>query len=165
MSAIKKAYQPIVDLLNANQGKKVSEILAQVTELASAKTARAVGYASLKDAEGKTVAILDYYFKRWMPLVGDKKVDVGAKQGTATGYNTMSKAGVSEWTKQNRIAKQAREQLLKDVGAGTVKHTDLNAKLAEIDAASKVIVPTELGFATEAEVRKYLEANKVKLAA
>ena len=136
-----------------------------MTELASAKTASAVGYASLKDAEGKTVAILDYYFKRWMPLVGDKKVDVGAKQGTNTGYNTMSKAGVSEWTKQNRAKQQAKEQLLKDVANGSVKNTDLMTKLAEIEEKSKVIVPTELGFATEAEVRKYLEANKVKLAA
>lgn len=163
MANVKKVYQPLIDVLNANQGKKVSDVMAQILELASAKTASA-GSVAIRDKDNKVVAILDYYFKRWMPLVGEKAVDFGQKANTPTGYNSMSKAGTSEWTKQQRVAKAANEQLLKDVAAGVVKPADLTAKLAEIEAQRKAISATELGFAEEAEVRKYLEKNGVKFA-
>lgn len=163
MATVKKAFQPIVDILNANAGKKVSEVLPQILELASAKVASG-GSVAIRDKDNKVVAILDYYFKRWMPLVGDKAVDFGEKKGTPTGYNSMSKAGTSAWTKQQRAAKAANDQLLKDVAAGAVKPADLTAKLAEIEAQRKSIEKTDLGFADEAEVRKYLEKNGVKFA-
>lgn len=164
MATIKKAFQPIVDILTANPDKKVKDILAQVTELASAKVANA-GSASIRDAEGKVVAILDYYFKRWMPLVGDKAVEFGAKQGTPTGFNSMSKAGTSAWTKQQRAAKTANEQLLADVVAKKVAPENLQAELDKIEAQRKSIEKTDLGFETEEQVREYLKKNGVKLAA
>lgn len=164
MANVKKAYQEIVSFLESNPDKKVKDVLAKVVELASAKVASAAS-AHIKDAEGNTVAILDYYFKRWMPLVGDKAVDFGAKAGTPTGFNSMSKAGTSAWTKQQRAAKTANEQLLKDVAAGTVKPADLTAKLAEIEATRKSIEKTDLGFETEDQVRQYLTKAGVKFAA
>lgn len=162
MANVKKAYQPIIDLLNANKDQKVSKIFDQVLEIASAKTSRSDGNTFIKDAKGNTVAILDYYFKRWMPLVGDKKVEFGAKVKTSTGFNTMCKEGVSAWTKQQREAKNAGSQLLKDVSAGTTKPSDIAAKQAEIESARKAIAPTELGFATLDEVMKYLKKNGVE---
>lgn len=166
MSNVKKAFAPIVDFLSAkeNQTKTVAQILAQVTELASGKATRGVSSAMIKDADGKTVAIHDYYFKRWMPVVGSKAVDVGVKPSTPSGFNSMSKAGVNAWTKQQREAKLAGEKLLADVVAGTVKPADIIKAQEAIEAKRKEIVPTELGFATEEEVRKYLVAEKVKLA-
>lgn len=164
--AIKKAYAEIVSVLEANKGKKVSEVLDQVIALASAKTDRASGGTSfLKDSKGQVVAVLDYYFKRWMPLVGDKAVDFGAKKNTATGVNSMCKAGVSEWTKQQRVAKQAGADLLKKVASGEIKPSDIAKEQEAIEAARKAIVPTELGFATRDDLVKYLKANKVELAA
>ena len=77
MATVKKAYQDIVSFLEANKDAKVSKVLEQVIEMASAKANRSEGSTFIKDASGNAVAILDYYFKRWMPLVGDKAVDFG----------------------------------------------------------------------------------------
>jgi len=165
MTAIKKAYSEIVALLEANKDVKVSKIFDQVVELASAKTTRSEGSTYVKDVEGNTVAILDYYFKKWMPLVGDKAVDFGQKLKTSTGYNTMCKEGVSAWTKQQREAKNASADLLKKVAAGEILPSDIAAHQAQIEEARKAIVPTELGFDNIEDLTKYLTKAKVKLVA
>lgn len=161
---IKKAYADIVAFLEENQDKKVRAVLEDVKNMASAKVAREGGSTFLKDAAGNTVAILDYYFKRWMPLVGEKAVVFGVKKNTATGFNTMSKAGTSAWTKQQREAKQAEQNLLAEVSAGNIKPSDIPAKQAEIETARKAIEATELGFETKEQVVAYLVENGVQVA-
>lgn len=163
MSNVKKAYAPLIAVLEANKGKKVSDILDEVIALASAKTTRIDGSSFIKDAKGQTVAIFDYYFKRWMPLVGDKAVEFGAKEKTATGFNSMCKQGVSEWTKQQRVAKQSGADLLVKVAKGEVKPSDIVAEQAKIEEARKAIVKTDLGFADKDALLKYLASNKVVL--
>lgn len=162
--SIKKAYQPIIDFLVANEDKKVKSILDQVIALASAKTARAEGNVFKKDATGATVAIFDYYFKRWMPLVGERAVEFGAKANTATGYNSMCKEGVSLWTKAQRQAKQAGADLLARVASGEVQPSDIAAEQARIEEERKAVPATELGFATEDELVAYLTEAGVTLA-
>lgn len=161
---IKKAYAEIVSFLEANEDKKVKTIIDQVREMASAKVAREGGSTYLKDTNGNTVAILDYYFKRWMPLIGEKSVEFGAKKSTSTGFNTMSKAGVSAWTKQQREAKTSEANLLAEVSAGNIQPSDIPAKQAEIEEARKAIEATDLGFETREEVVAYLQENGVQLA-
>jgi predicted ThiF/HesA family dinucleotide-utilizing enzyme len=162
--AIKKAFQPIMDILLANPKATIASVLDQVTALASAAGGvRAEGNVFLKDDKGATVAIYDYYFKRWMPLVGEKKVEFGAKVGTVTGFNSMSKEGVSEWTKQQRLAKTAGAELLQNVAAGKVKPDQILAEQAKIEEARKAIKPTTLGFATLEEVKAYLVKTGVKV--
>lgn len=161
---IKKAYADIVAFLEANENVKVKTILDQVREMASAKVSREGGNTYIKDVAGNTVAILDYYFKKWMPLVGEKAVEFGAKASTASGFNTMSKAGVSEWTKQQRIAKAAQSTLLAEVSAGNVKPEEIAAKQAAIEEARKAITATDAGFDSEEEVRAYLVEAGVQLA-
>lgn len=161
--AIKKAYQDIVTFLEANENVKVKTILDQVREMASAKTAREGGSIFIKDASGNVVAILDYYFKKWMPLVGDKAVEFGAKKSTSTGFNTMSKAGVSAWTKQQREASASEANLLARVSSGEVQPTDIGAEQAKIEEARKAIIETDLGFATKEEVLAYLAENGVQI--
>lgn len=165
--SIKKAYEPIINLLvsavEADAKVKVSAILEQVRELASAKVARGEGSSFIKDASGTVVAIHDYYFKRWMPLVGDKAVEFGAKAKTSTGLNTMCKEGVSHWTKQQRAAQLANEAILTKLKAKEITADDIDALQAEIEVTRKAIAPTELGFASEAEVRDYLAANGITL--
>jgi hypothetical protein len=165
MSNIKKAYVEIVELLEANEDKKVKSIIDQVRELASAKTSRASGDSALRDTDGNVVAIQDYYFKRFMPLVGNKAVEFGAKKNSSTGLNTMCKEGVSNWTKQQRVAKQANQDLLTRVANGEVAPENIGAEQAKIEEERKSIAPTELGFETKEEVVKYLEKNGVTLAA
>lgn len=173
MSNVKKAYTEIVALLEANKDKKVSSILDQVIELASAKTNRAEGSTFIKDVQGNVVAIFDYYFKRWMPLVGDKAVEFGKKDKTATGLNTMCKEGVSIWTKQQNDAKKALATLLNKVAAGEVKPADIAKAQEEIETARKSInfpmdengKTIELGFADRETLVKYLAKNKVEVSA
>ena len=132
--------------------------------MCSAKTSRGGGASSfIKAADGAVVAILDYYFKRWMPLVGDDAVEFGAKKNTATGYNTMSKEGVSHWTKQQRVAKQANAELLTRVASGEIKPDQIADEQARIEAARTTPAETELGFATKEEVVAYLQDNGVEV--
>lgn len=181
---VKKVFEPIVSLLvsaiEANPKIKASDLIEQIKELASAKTARTEGATYKKDASGVVVAIFDYYFKRWMPLVGPKAVEFGAKAKTATGFNTMCKLGVSHWTKQQRIADDANKALLEEVKAGTLAHTDIAARQEQIEAERKSIAPATivvkseveggpdetvtLGFDTEADLVAYLAENGVTAA-
>ncbi len=166
--SIKKVYQPIVELLQttiANNPKaKITEVMDQVIAMASAKVSVGVGTTFLKDSAGNVVAIFDYYFKRWMPLVGANAVEFGKKANTATGFNTMSKEGVSHWTKQQREADNANKALIDRVVKGELQAGDIPAEQAKIEEARKAIVETTLGFATEDEVRAYLANEGVTLA-
>lgn len=168
--SIKKVYEPIisamVSALEANPKVKLADVLEEIKALASAKTARTVeGKSALRNSAGEVVAIFDYYFKRWMPLVGDKAVEFGKKANTNTGFNTMCKEGVSLWTKQQNEATKANKQLLEDVKAGTIQASDIGARQEEIETARKAIAPTELGFVSEEEVVAYLVSQGVELKA
>lgn len=174
MSQVKKAFQPIADLLEANKGKTVSDILGSFYELAKAQVNRTVGAVAVYDNKGKVVGLYDYFLKRWLPLVGEKAVEFGPKAGTSTGYQGMSKLALSAYTSQQRIAKNAELELLPQVIAGTVKPEEIPAKQAEIEAA-RTATPTvvkdgeteiqvaSLGFATMDELKSYLSENKVKV--
>lgn len=167
MAQVKKAFQPLVDILTTamenNAKVKVSEVIEQVIAEASAKSASRDGTTFIKNAAGETVAIHDYYFKRWMPLVGNAAVEFGKKEKTGSGYNTMSKTGQNLWNKQLREAKNAEAGLLKEVAAGNIQPSDIPAKQKEIEDARKHIEVTEDGFATKAEVLAYLKDNGVEV--
>lgn len=167
MTQVKKAFQPIVDVLenalNNDSKAKVKDVIDQIIELAKAKVVGSGGLTYLKNTAGETVAIHDYYFKRWMPVVGDKAVEFGKKEKTGSGYNTMSKEGQNLWNKQLREAKNAEVQLLQDVAAGHVAPGDIVAKQAEIAQARASIAPTELGFASKDEVLAYLSSMNVEV--
>lgn len=161
---IKKAYQEIVSLLEANEDKKVKSILDEVRALASAKTSRAGGASTaLRNTDGDVVAILCYYFKRWMPLVGDAAVEFGAKKNTPTGLNSMCKEGSSHFSRQLRESKQANAELLTRVANGEVAPSDIVTEQENIEAARKQIVETDLGFETKEEVVAYLAEAGVAL--
>lgn len=174
MSTVKKAFQPIADLLEGAKDKKVSDILASFYELAKAQVNRTSGEVAVYDSKGKVVGLYDYFLKRWMPLVGPKAVEFGPKAGTTTGYQGMSKFGLAAWTSQQRIAKNAELALIPDVVAGKIKPEEIPAKQAAIEEARKA-TPTEvkdgdttikvstLGFSTQDELKAYLGENKVKV--
>ena len=148
MTAIKKAFQPIVSLLQANPDVKVKTLMDQVLELATAKSAGG-GDASTfhKDANGNVVAIRCYYHQLWMnPAVAE----FGKKTGSASGYNTMCKDGLSKWNKQQTQYKNGKDALLDQVAKGEVQVADIAARTEELEAARKAIIPREdgYGFAT-----------------
>jgi len=166
MSTVKKAFQPIAEFLEANKDQQVSAILPGALALMAPKArgATAGGTTFIKDVDGNTVAINDYYFKKWMPLVGDEAVEFGAKATSATGLSNMSKEGTSLWTKQQRVAKQAMQDLLVSLEDGSLAPADIGSAKESIEAERKSIAETDSGFDTIEEVKEYLEANGVTLA-
>lgn len=144
MTNVKKVFVELVELLEANQNKKIQTIMPQVLELVSGKSAQKTFH---KDDNGEVVAIYCYYHKCW-ELVSE--VEYGRKASTAHGYNTMCKEGVSLWTKQQRDAKKAKEELLSQVATGEVEPSELPVRLEEIeDTRKRVIAQAEsLGFDT-----------------
>jgi len=137
--AIKKAFEPIIEILEANRNSKVSTVLDQILELASAKKAGGGngGTTFVKNEAGEVVAVRCYYLQKW---VDPRTVEFGAKAGTPTGLSTMCKYGTSMWTKQQREYKKAQAELLARVTSGEVSPAELPALLADAEAARDAIV-------------------------
>lgn len=154
MTQVKKAFKEIAELLNENSNKKVSTILPQLMELMTSKNSGGsdIGKTFLKDDEGNVIAIFCYYHKKW-ELV--QECEYGSKRGTSTGLNTMCKEGTSHWTKQQRVAKKSRDELLTKLSDGAIEVSDLASAQAEIDEAKEVIVP-------RADAHGYDNADEVK---
>lgn len=146
-NSIKKDFVAIVELLQANASKKISTVLPQVLELATKKASGGsdIGKTFLKNEEGEVTHIYCYYHKQW-----EEVQFYGAKASTASGYNTMCKEGVSQWTKQQRVAKQKRDELLTKLSNGEIAIDDLADAQEAIEAERTVIVPRsdEHGFAS-----------------
>ncbi|MGI9571561.1 MAG: hypothetical protein ACR2PH_17890 [Desulfobulbia bacterium] len=140
--SIKKAFVDIVEFLQANEDKKVKTILADVVAMASAK-AGGGGRATTfhKNADGVVVAIKCFYHGLW---VSPEMVEFGAKASSPTGLSTMCKVGTSRWTKQQRDAKKAKEELLNSVASGEVEASELTDRLAEIEETRQAVLPLTL---------------------
>lgn len=149
MATIKKAYQSIVELLQANEDARVGDILPEVVELAAAKTGAGGGKATAfhRNEEGEVVAIKCYYHKLWMD---PRVVEFGKKATSPTGMNNMCKDGVSKWTKQQREAKSAEAELLNRVAAGDLAVEDIAGEQERIAEEAQRIEPREddYGFET-----------------
>lgn len=156
--SIKKVFQPIVDFLQTNENKKVSSVLPEVLEMCEAKKGAGGGSARtfIRDVEGQVIGIKDYYFKRWMPLVGDAAVEYGAKKNSASGFNTMCKEGVKYWTKQQNDYKKGQLELLNKLEKGEIEPTEIADARAELENARTEVVETDMGFETKADLLEYL---------
>lgn len=134
---IKKQFEELVALLEANKGKKVSTILPQVVELCSAKQQ---AKTFKLDDEGNVTHVYCYYHKEWEDV---SECAYGTKKSSASGLNSMCKAGYNQWSKQQRDYKKAKEQLLQDVADGEVEASELQAMLNDLEAKRTEIVPLE----------------------
>ena len=145
--AIKKVFQPIVDFLEANRDSKVKTVIDGVVELCSAKAGGGGASTFVKNAEGVVTHIFCYYHKKWEEV---GPCEYGAKASSPTGYNSMCKIGTSEWTKQQRAAKKANEELLTKVATGEVNPSDIAKHQEDINAEKSKIVarPDGLGVDT-----------------
>lgn len=148
-SNVKKAYVELVELLEANKDKKVSTVLPQVLTLVQGKSQ---ANTFLKDENGEVIAIFCYYHKKWEVLT---EVEYGKKASTSTGFNTMCKEGTNQWSKQQRQAKAARDELLDDVANEKVPASELPKALEAIEAERHKIVPIDHGFDTEEEALEF----------
>lgn len=148
MSDIKANFQELITLLEQNKNKKVSTIMPEILTLVTTKQKHK---ASIRDDNGDVLAIYCYYHKQWELI---DECEYGKKKSSSTGLNTMCKEGTSNWTKQQRQAKQQKELLLTQLANGEITHDALTDKLQEIEEARTVIIPREdgLGYATEQEI-------------
>lgn len=140
MNNVKKVYQPLIELLESNKGKKVSSLLPEILELVQSKQ---IAKSYKTDDEGNVTHIFCYYHKMWEPVVD---CDYGSKKNTATGLNTMCKEGLSNWTKQQREFRKAKEGILDLVTSGTLAPQDVEAKLTELEEARNAIHTREDGI-------------------
>ncbi len=153
MATIKKAYQPIFEVLNANLDAQVSDVIEQLTALASAKTGggggKATNFHKLED--GTVAGIKCYYHGLWMD---PRVVEFGNKTSSPTGLNNMCKDGVNKWTKQDRATKNLQQEILAEVMSGDIAPEDIATVQEEREAAIKAVIPREdgYGFATLEEM-------------
>jgi len=171
-STVKKSFLPLVTMLQGvvaeNPKARIADVMEKVIELSSPKSrSKSDGNGSvstmIKDAEGNVVAIHDYYFKRWMPLIGEAAVAFGKKASSASGLASMCNEGTSLWTKQQREAKNALADILVRIEKGELQIADISAEKEAIEATRTAIADTELGFATAEEINGYLVACGVDL--
>lgn len=150
--SIKKSYVEIVEFLQANEGKKVSSIMAEVLAMAESKKQ---GSTFIEDADGNVLAIYCYYHKQWEILA---EVEYGSKANSTTGYNTMCKVGTSMWTKKQRDAKKAKSELLDNVANGNISPADIKGHQDDIEANRLTMDTTDMphGYADEDAVKAIL---------
>ena len=163
MSNIKKPFQNLVSFLEANQNKKVSSILDAVIEMASSKGAGSSATTCYRNEAGEVQFIRCGYFQQWLPIAF---VEFSKKEGTASGYAPMCKEGQSLWSKKQRDAKKAKEQVLEDVANGEVRPEDIPALLESIETARLQRDPNPFGSETvEEALEKDFEAIQAELEA
>lgn len=148
---IKKNFVEIVKLLQDNKDKKVSSILDEVLELVTSKKRETtVRY----DEDGAVKEIFCWYHKEWEPVEW-----YGAKKSSHSGYNTMCKVGVNQWTAQQALAKKAKAKVLEDVAKGEIQPEDIQEELEKIEAERQKVYPREVYLE---ELERKEEAKKTK---
>ena len=151
--SIKKAYVDIISFLEANEGKKVGSIIEEIKSMCESKKQTSTVY---KDENDNVIAIFCYYHKQWELI---SEVPYGSKANSTSGYNTMCKVGTSLWTKAQRDAKKAKEDLLISVSNGDIEPTDIMKYQADIEVQRQSISATNQphGFETLEDLMAYLE--------
>jgi hypothetical protein len=147
MTVVKKQFEELYTLLVDNRNKKINTLLPQLIELMQKKN-NASGKAQtfIKDEDGNVRFVYCYYHKKWEDVT---VAEYGSKKGTATGLNTMCKEGVSKWTKQQRVKKQAEAELITKVVNGELLPEDLKSVQDQLIEDSKIIVPRADGHGTD----------------
>lgn len=157
---IKKAYIEIMALLEASKGKKLTvKLMDELRAMCESKnnSGSDTGSTLIRNDENEVIAIYCYYFKQWLPLCD---VEFGAKNNTASGYNTMCKSGVSLWSKQQREAKKSNEQLLDLVAKGEIQPEDIDRHKTLIEEIRKNIAECkEVCFDTSEQVLEYIKTK------
>jgi len=131
---IKSAYQDVIAFLELNKAKKVATIMPELLEIVSSKSN---SKTFIKDADGNITHIFCYYHKKWEKL---SEVEYGNKKHSTTGFNTMCKEGVNQWSLQQREYKKNISALLDQaVANGWDTATIADKKIALEEAKDEVV--------------------------
>ena len=147
MPTIKKAFQPLIEFLEANKDKKVGTILDQAIEFTSAKIGGGRSASTvLRNEAGDVTHVFCYYHKQWEDVT---VAEYGAKASSMTGLSNMCKEGTAAWSKQQRDAKSAKEAILAAVTSGDLEPGDIPAELEEVEALRNKVNPRADGHGTK----------------
>lgn len=175
MKKVKKAFQPLIALLEANKGKKLTdELFAQclACEGVEAKAGGQPGgtYVQVqKDGQQETAAILDSFQGSWYTITGYGPDGVGvSRKATKSGYNTHTNVGAVLYGKDRKLVHDLEAEI-EELNEQFFEHDamskdEFKAKIAELNGAydskrnelRKEIKP---GFATREDVVKHLTDN------
>ena len=120
MVKIKKAFQPLIEMLESQKGKKVTdELIAQLTALpgVEAKAGGGGGASSFVqvDVDGapQTAVIYDTFQERFYAVegFGPQGVAVSRKNGTASGFNIHTSTGAVMYGKSRKAVNDAKAAL------------------------------------------------------
>jgi hypothetical protein len=115
--------------------------ITQVIELLEKNTRASKSTTFIKNSKNETVAIYDYYFKKWVPIVGKDAQEI-TKKNTPSGFNSMTKLGTNLWTKRNNNNKYLKIQGL-----------PLDTQIAEC--------PFTVKFDKQEQMMEYLKKSKL----
>lgn len=135
--ATKTQFAAILNLLNNNKSKKVATILKDPAFLALVET-KVRSTTAKYDANGQVTHIFCYYHKEWEEVA---TTPYGKKASTKHGLNTMCKAGASAWTKQQRVARELKEETLQCLLEGLLTREECQVELERIEENRKAIIP------------------------
>lgn len=150
--AIKKQFEEIYALLEANKNKQIKTVMADLLVLMQSKSSGSdLNRTFIKDDEGNVTYVYCYYHKKWESV---KVAEYGVKANTATGLNTMCKEGVSSWTKQQRAFKKAQADLLQAVANQELSPEELPALMEQLEVERKTVEVRndEHGFDTAEDI-------------
>lgn len=173
MTKIKKAFQPLITLLEQNEGKKITrDFIAQACALEGviAKAGGSGVVSFVRDKANKTLAIMDTFQNAWF-VVGDttnRGVPVSRK-ATASGYNSHTSVGAVLYGKDRKLINDhamAIEELKKQFFADDSSMTKDEFRAEEqtlngqLDAERKALRdgnPLKQGFASRDDVVAHLQ--------
>lgn len=131
---IKKQYEAIYAILEANRNKKVSTIMPLLAEVMTAKQAQK---NFITNDDGEVTHVFCYYHKKWEDVT---VAEYGKKASSASGLASMCKEGVSSWNKQQKRIKSIDQEVLNLVMTGEVPLTNIQSwKEAQIEQAKVII--------------------------
>lgn len=144
---IKKVYTEIFDLLNSNKNKKVNDLLPQIMEIVESKQQ---SKTFLMNDKKEATHVFCYYHKKW-----ESVEHFGKKKHSSSGYNSMCKEGVNQWTKQQRLYKLGCESLMDEVINGTLAPSKIQEEKEKLEDKKSQIVPRKdkHGFTKEEDIK------------
>lgn len=150
---VKKQFVELVNFLEENKDKKVSSILKQVLEMVESKKKDST---IRTDEAGNITHIFCYYHKEWEPVEW-----YGKKASSHSGYNTMCREGVNQWTARERAYKQAHQAVLALLLANEIDNDEAKRRLEQIEKEKTLIVPRE-EYLKAKQARELAKQNAAK---
>jgi len=132
MSNIKKQFVSIFSIIETNKDKFSKSLYQSLVDECTSKTLA----QTFRTNDDGDLEVFCWYHKEWENTT---TCEYGNKKGTKTGLNTMCKQGVSSWTKQQRVLKSSKENLLTQVMNGDVQQDELVDLMYDLEQASKKI--------------------------